>query len=429
MDIKIKKLEKSQLSIACKLTPEEFSKYRYRALKELAENMEIKGFRKGKVPIDMASKFIKEEELYQYGAELCVNDIYPKIIAEHKIEPIENPQISIRNNGTKNNFEWEAVLPVLPQVKLADYKKLSQSSKVKNIEVKDKEIEESLNWLLKSRASYKNKTNEIKIGDLINADIETSSDGNKIEGGDMKNHSFVLGEGRFITGFEENLIGMKQGQTKNFSLIAPADYYRQNLRNKNLDFFVKINSAQETILPELNDDFVKSISKFDSIENLKKSIRDGIYKEKEEAEKERLRMEIIEKIAAESQVEIPDALQKIELEKIMAELKESLEKMGLNMRLYLEMIKKSEEDLKSELSKQAQKRAKIALTLRQIAKEENIEIADKDIEEEINKELLKYGSVAQAQKEIDLESLKNYTKNVLKNKKVFELLENYNKSR
>lgn len=298
--------------------------------------------------------------------------------------------------------------------KLSNYKGL-KAEKNKVI-VKKEEIDKSLEYLQNSRAKIITINQPAKKGNRLEIDFEIRQGGVKIENGTSKNHPLILGQGRFLPGFEKELEGMKADEEKEFSLEPPG-------RGKNFDIKVKINLVQKRELPDINNEFAKSLGNFDSLDGLKQSIKDGLMQEKEIKEKQRIRIELIEKIAQDSEIDAPDDLVKQELEKMIAEFKIGIANMGLDFNRYLKEINKSFDELKKDWQKQAEKRVKIGLCIQEIAQRENIDVSDEEVKERINQDLKHYPDVEQVKKNIDLDALKEYTENILKNEKVFELLE------
>lgn len=303
--------------------------------------------------------------------------------------------------------------------KLANYKGIK--IKKNKLEVKKKEIKKTLDYLQNSRAKIITVNRPAKKGDRAEIDFEVRHNRVKIENGASKNHPLILGQNRFLPGFEKELEGMKTGEEKEFSL-------------KNFDIKVKMNLVQQRDLPNINDEFAKSLGNFESLNALKKSIKEGLLKEKEIKEKQRIRIELIEKVAQESEMEIPSALVEQEIEKMLVEFKTSITGLGLDFETYLKevnpspsaeggRVKKTIDDLKKDWQGQAEKRVRIGLCLGEIAERENIEVTDEEIKERINQDLKHYSNIEEVEKNIDLDALKEYTRAILRNEKVFELLE------
>jgi len=307
------------------------------------------------------------------------------------------------------------------KIKLGKYKGLKV--KKNKMKVKKEEVNKALIFLQNSRAKIITVNRPAKKGDQTEINFEIHQGGVKIENGASKNHPLILGRGHFLPGFEEKLEGMRSGEEKEFSLKAPSNWLDKRIADKNLDFKVKMNLVQERELPAINDEFARSLGNFKSLDELKKSIKEGLFQEKELKEKERIRTELIEKIIQDSEAEIPENFIKLELERMIKELEISIKNLGFDFGIYLKQVNKTIDELKKEWWGQAEKRVRISLCLTAIAQKENIEVNDEEVVERINQDIKNYSSIEKIKKDIDLNALKEYTKSVLKNEKVFELLE------
>lgn len=306
-------------------------------------------------------------------------------------------------------------------IRIKEYKGIK--IKKNKLEVSKDEIKKALEHLQNSRVKTITVNRPAEKGDRIEIDFEIKQGNVKIEGGESKNHPLVLGKGRFLPGFEKELEEMETSQEKEFSLKAPDDWPDKKVAGKSLDFKVKMNLIQKQEFPKIDDEFAKSLGEFKSLKELEKSVEQGIMQEKEQKEKQRIRMELIEKIADDSKVEIPEKLINLEIDKMENELKFSIQNMGLDMETYLKQIKTDINDLKKSWKIEAEKRIKMTLCLDEIADREGINIDDQEVEEKVNQDLKQYPNVEEAKKNIDLDQLKEYTKNVLRNRRVFEFLE------
>jgi trigger factor len=306
-------------------------------------------------------------------------------------------------------------------IQLADYKGIKV--KKNKLKVEKTEVDDSLDYLRRSRAKIITVNRPAEKGNRLEIDFEVRHGGAKIENGTSNNHPLILGEGRFLPGFEKELEGMSAGEEKNFSLKAPKDWPDKRVAEKSLDFKVKMNLVQERQIPELNDEFAKSLGNFASLETLKESVSGGLLGEKEAKEKQRIRIELIEKVAENSKIELPENLIDEELEKMINEFKFSITGLGLDFDKYLQEINKTIPELKKEWKNQAEKRLRIAACLKAIAEKENVEVGDEEVENKINEELKNYPNVEEVKKNIDLKALRVYTKEVLRNEKVLGLLE------
>jgi len=307
------------------------------------------------------------------------------------------------------------------KIELANYKGLKATKR--ELKIEEKELENALKYVQNSRAKLITINDPAQKGNRIEIDFEVRCAGVKVENGESKHHPLILGEGQFLPDFEKNIEGMKAGEEKEFSLKVPAEWADKRVADKNLDFKVKVNLVQERQVPEMNDEFAQSLGKFKTWEEFKKNVIDGLKQEKELMEKQRIRIELIEQVASNSKIEVPQELVKTELENMINEFKLSITQFGLDFETYLTQIKSNIEDLKKSWNEQAEKRAKIGLCIKAIADKEKIIPTTQEIEEKMNQELMRYPDIEKAKKEIDLVALKSYTESIIINEKVFELIE------
>ena len=438
MKLSLQNLPDSKIKILIELSAQEFQEFIERAIEELSQDLVIEGFRKGKVPKEIAMHHLAKEQILERALQRAVEKSYLKVIFENKIEAISQPKIEITKTPqlipsldpresflfVTSPFAFEAEVQILPSFDLPDYKKIASNVKRRKIEVEEKEVEDTLNWLQKSRAKRSQVLSPAQKGNFV--EIEFSSP--QIGTAQPQKDAFILGQGHLIPGFEENLEGMRPGEEKEFSLIFPTEHFQKDLAGKKIKFLVRMKSVQKIELPEINDDFAKELGRFENLQKLKESIREGIYKEKEIAESQRIRGEILDKIIEATFMELPEILIEREKERMVAELRVGVEKkFQIPFRDYLQKIKKTETELKNSFSEPAKKRVKSYLLLKEIAKKENIEVTEEEIETEINKFLKYYPSKEKAERELDIEQLKVYNREMIKNEKTLARLESFAK--
>jgi trigger factor len=424
MKTSITKLPKSKIEIEVELSSLEFDEYYKKAVLNLREKVEIKGFRKGHVPLEIIEKEISQAEILNQSAELAIKESYAKTVEKEGLEIIDKAEIEILKIAKSNPFIFKAKVSVLPEIELPDYKKIAMSVKEKEISIEDKEIKNTLEWLLKSRAKFTKIDREAQKKDFI--EIEYSS--LQIDGGEKKKDSFLLGQGHFIEGFEEKLQGMRAGEEKEFSLFLPKDHIKKELAGKEVGFKVKVKSVLKMELPELNDEFAKSLGNFENLFALENNIKEGIKAEKEIKEKERKREEILEKIADLIKWDLPDNLVQAEKERLFEEFKFNFsQNSGITFDDYLKNNNKTEKEIKESLSGPAEKNIKYFLILTEISKNEKIEVSENEINQEINEILKKYSGVSFAEKKLDLEKIRHYTEDRIRNEKIFQFLEKLSK--
>ena len=424
----IKKLPKSQIEIKITVPRDQWEKYLDVVASEASMEIKIEGFRPGKAPRKMVEQKVGKGVLLNGAAEKAVQKSYVDFVTKEKLEVIGAPEVKIEKIEEGHDLEYTAVVAVAPEVKIKDsykkaVKKINENYKDKKAEATDDETQLELEKLANSRVKLVTVNREIKNNDSAEIDFTVLVDGVPIEGGTSKKHPMVIGKGVFIPGFEENLIGMKAGEEKEFELKFPADYHKKDLAGKPAVFKVKINLVQERQTPAVDDDFAKSLGSFENLEALKKNVREGMLEENQKKLKDQKRTEYIEKIIENMSVDLPEVLTHQEIHQMLQEFEQQLQMMGMNMEQYLGHLKKNKKELEKDWEPQAEERVKSAMALKEIAKLEEVAIDSKEIEEEMNKTLQYYKNVKNIEKNIDMERLYNYTKSMMENEKVFECLE------
>lgn len=407
MKTEIKKLPKSQLEITFELTPEEFIEHFEHAIEHLKGSVKVDGFRPGQAPNKLVEEKLKPEMLLMEAGDHAVQHVYTDYIKESKLDVVGQPEVSIVKIAKGNEFVFKATVTVLPDVELPDHKEIAKTVKGKEVSVSDEEVQDALNYLQKSRAKMALKNDVAKKDDFVQIEYSCK----EVEGGKNVDDQFVLGQGGLIKGFEDNLIGMKDGEEKTFTLEFPE---KSPLAGKKGEFKVKMKAVHKMELPEINDEFAKQLGAFDTLVALKASMKEGMVAEKTEAEKQRVRAEILDKVAEKTKMEMPEAMVAYEQDRLLDDLKNRIAQTAkISFEEYLASVKKTEEEIKETYKKEAEKRMRGFLVLRALGKQEKVEISDKELEEEMKK----YGA------QVDIEQFKEYTKGVLFNEKVFKLLE------
>lgn len=429
MNLKTKKLDASKIEIEIEVSTEDFEVYVNRAASEMGKDISVEGFRKGKAPKDIVENRVGKEHVLEHAAEHAVESFYRMAVEELKIEPIDRPEAEILKLANGNPFIFKVIVPILPEIVLPDYKSIASKIEEIKVNVEEKEIEETLNWLQKSRAKFSLKDGIAENGDLV--EIEYSCPQiSEIGQAEAQKDAFILGEGKFIPGFEENILGSKANEKKNFVIKATGENFPETLKGKNLEFTVLIKSIQKIELPEVNDEFAKTVGKFNNVEELKSNIKEGVKLEKENAQKQKTRETILDEIEKVSSFEIPEILIEREREAMIENMKHEVShKFNISFEEYLKQINKSEEEITSSLSEEAKKRVKKFLILREIGNKEDVQISDAEIEEEINKTLRHYPDNKEVKEKKNMERLMEYNRGILKNEKIFSILEGFLKNK
>ena len=381
MKSKVIKHEKSriELDILCnafsaqKITDQVINKYNL--------EVEVKGFRKGKAPKIMVVEKVGLGKIQQEVINKIVEGGYLYAIKEHKFHPIAQPNISVNKFGLKPDgtigadVEFGLKVDTMPKIKLGDYTKI----KIKDKKILDKdstvspaEVEKVVEHLRQQKSQLKTVDREVKNGDWV--EISFAGKVNKVADERLKSdhHPLVVGSGAMTPGFEEALIGMKKDSEKDSEITFPNDYHSRQFAGKAVKFHIKLHEIKEVILPELNSEFAKQFEQ-NNVEKLKVAIGNQLKDEKNDAQKKQIEAAVIEEVRKLLEVEIPDGLLNSETDRLVNKLEESGEKQGAEFNRYLEMIKKTSDDLYKELTPQAKANIEVGFILGEVIMREEID--------------------------------------------------------
>jgi trigger factor len=420
MNSTVKKINGNQAELTVELGKEELDSYVKKTEELIGKELEIDGFRKGKVPPEQVRKHVDSKKILEEAMELSLKDSMDKAVKEQGYDVITVTDLKIKEN-TPVKLLYTVVLTLFPDVKLSD---LNFHIAKHPIKVEEKEILAALEEIRASRAVLTDKDGFAEKGDKVEIDFEVKSEGKIIEGGVSKNHPLVLGNNTFIPGFEDQLIGMIKDEAKEFSLNAPKDYFHKEIAGKKLDFNVKMVDIKKVKMPELTDEFVKSLGSFENMEKLKESIRTGITEEKKLKERQKERIEILETIISKSDINVPEPMIEQQLQGMISDFDGELHANGMELSMYLAHLNKTQDDLKKEWRANAEKQVKIALILHKLAKEKNLTVTDEELKVPMNEAIqamVLRGQIKEGG--LEVERVKADISNRLLNEKVLTLLE------
>lgn len=344
--------------------------------------MKIPGFRPGKAPADIALQRIDPRHLLEAASDTAVRQTLYSLVAEQKWETVGSPEVNIKKMARGSDFEYEAIFSLMPEIKLGGWKDIKVFQK--SAEVKDEEVEKIIQDLREQRADFIPIDRGIAKGDQVEMEYEMYMDNLRTEEGKQKTDKMIIGRGLFLPEVEENLMGLKTGDEKSFKIVYKPDYAQKRFAGKAVEFRVAIKGAYEAKLPEMTDEWVKSVGNFKNIAELREAIKKNLLSEKEAKEEERAELEALDLILNTAAFgDIPEVLINSETENMLTELKQSIEHQKLSFAKYLEMIKKTEDDLRKEFFAKAEKRIKTSLVIREIAKQEDLKLNDQEIDEEM----------------------------------------------
>ncbi|MBP9751589.1 MAG: trigger factor [Candidatus Moranbacteria bacterium] len=428
MDIKVTKLPKSRVEMEISVPWDEWKGEIDHAAQHLASEIKVEGFRPGKAPRAMLEKRLGKATVLIEGAEHAIDHLYPAALEQSKVDAIGKPEVRLDEVKDGESLRFTVTTAVMPDVTIRPWEKkvksVNEDHRKAKHEVSAEDVEKALRDIAESRAKQVAVAREARESDVVLVDFVVRQGGVPIEGGTSKKHPIVLGKGAFIPGFEEAILGMKEGEEKTVSLTFPEKYHIGMLAGKPADFHVKVIGVQERQIPELDDAFASSLGKFESIAKLRENVAEGMRIEKENEAKEKRRIAILEAILGEAEAEIPEALVEGELRRMISEFGSQAAMAGMTLEDYLARGKKTEKDLANEWRPQAEKRILSGLALDMIAKEREIEAVQEEIEAEMNKVLAYAKSIEKAEKDLDLAAIYDAARSRLRNEKLFELLEN-----
>lgn len=368
--------------IKIKVEGETWENAKQEAYKKANENVKIDGFRKGKAPKDLFIKKYGEDRLNMDAVDIALQKEYVKMLDDNKdLEIIAQPDGHL-TKLTNEGFEFTFTLTLRPEVKLGKYTKLGV--KKEEAKVAKKEIDETIEEMRKRFSELVNKDGAVEEGDTVILDFEGFKDGVPFEGGKAENYSLAIGSKTFIPGFEEALVGLKNGEEKDIELTFPEDYHAEDLKGQKVVFKVKINDIKQTVVPELDEEFFEDLG-MDGI-NDEKSLRDEVEKtilaRKEMESENKYIDELLKEAAKTTEVEIPEVMTEEELHRMIHQYEDNLRMQGITLEQFYQFTNSDEQALKDQMREEANNRITYRLVLEEIAKKENINVTDEEADEE-----------------------------------------------
>lgn len=352
-----------------------------KAAEEIGKNLKVDGFRAGHIPFDIVKKQVGEMALLETASEAMIKKGLVQGVLEHKIETVGAPNVNIKKMVPGNDLEVDVEWSLLPTVTLPDLETISITQKKAKVE--DKEVDDAVGELRRMRASEVVSAEAAGKTDRVVVDMTISLDKVPVEGGTTKDHSVYLDEQAYIPGLTEQLLGLKKDETKLFDLSFPEKYYNKMLAGKTAQFDVKVKEVYARTLPELNEEFAKTLGQ-ESVEKLLSLLRENLLTEAEKKSKETAHAEMIDTLIQKSEFsEIPEILITAEKERLFAEFKAHLEEGGITIDQYLADIKKTVEEVAEGFTDKGVVRIKGSLVLRNLAKLEGIVVSDDELQQEI----------------------------------------------
>lgn len=385
-----------------------------------AKYFNIPGFRKGKAPMQIVEKYYGKEIFFEDAFNEVAGDALEEAVEENKLEVVSRPDIDVTQIEKGKDVIFTAVMQTKPEAELGKYKGIE----IEKIEynVTDEDIEHELGHMQEHNSRLISiEDRPVESGDIATIDFEGFVDGKAFEGGKAEGHDLEIGSNTFIPGFEDQVIGMKIDEEKDIQVKFPDEYFSKDLAGKDATFKVKVHEIKKKELPKLDDEFAKDVSEFDTLKELKEDIKQKQQKQNDEKAKYETQEAVMKAVCENVKVEIPSGMVEMEVENALKDMEQRLSYQGLKLEQYLQMMGKTQEDLKKEYEPQAIEGIKSRLALEAVIKAEKIEATNEDIDEKLKEMAKNYG------KENDEEFIKNenvrkYIKEGLASEKALEFL-------
>ncbi|NLH59650.1 MAG: trigger factor [Clostridiales bacterium] len=377
----LEKLDNNKVKLTIHVGQDSFEEGMQKSYLKNRKSISIPGFRKGKVPRKVMEQYFGESILYEDAINEVFPPAYDQAVKETGIEPVDRPELDIVQIGSGQDFIFTAEVTVKPEVELGQYKGF-EVDRVEYI-VTDEEVEERIKQTLEQNARWVSvEDRPVKTGDRVILDYSGSIDGELFEGGTAEKQNLEIGSGHFIPGFEEQMVGMELGEEKDLKVTFPEEYHAEELKGKEATFHVKLHEIKEKELPDLDDEFAKDVSEFDTLDEYRADIKQKLEKNAEERSNTELKNNLIDLAVNNAKVDIPDVMVDFELDNMLRDIDNQLRYNGLNIESYLKIANTSIDDFRAQYKDDAYNRVKTQLVIEAIGKAENIEVSEEDYEKQ-----------------------------------------------
>lgn len=412
----------SQAKFSMIFSAEDFDAALERAYKSQRGKIVIPGFRKGKAPRSIIERHFGEGIFFEDAIDDCLEKAYPKALDELKLKPVDRPSLEFGEEplAKGKGFEVKVSVTVVPDITVKNYKGIK--AEISEHKVEESDIDADIDMLRQRNARLVVFEGPAEKGDTVVLDYAGSTDEGPFEGGSAENQTLVLGSGRFIPGFEEQLEGCKAGDEKDVKVKFPEDYHAEELAGKDAVFKCKLHEVKRKEYPELDDEFVKDVSEFDTMEELREDTRAKLEKRFADAREYQAKDAVMNAVYEANPIEIPAIMIEDEAANMMNEFAQQLGYQGLNIDTYCEILNKSKDDLIEEFKPDAEKRVKSRLIVEAVADQENIEASEEETEKEMEAMAAQYGMDPAKFRSIMDEDNIEYIKQDIRSRKAIDLM-------
>ena len=420
MNCKLEKTENAnEVKLEITIEAEKFENAMKKVYFQNAKYFNIPGFRKGKAPMNIVEKYYGAQIFYEDAFNEVATEAYDEALKENDIEAVSRPEVDIIQMEKGKDVIFTAVVQTKPEVELGKYKGV-EITKVEYT-VEEKDVEHELGHMQEHNSRLVTvEDRALENGDISTIDFEGFVDGVAFEGGKAEGHELEIGSGSFIPGFEDQLVGMKIDEEKEINVKFPEEYFSKELAGKDAVFKVKLHSIKKKELPELDDEFAKDVSEFDTLAELKASIKEKLEKSNAQRAKYETEEAAMKAVCEDAKLDIPTGMIELEVDNMMKDFEQRLSYQGLNLEQYLKMIGRTEEEMRKEYEPQATEAIKSRLVLEAIINAEKIEASEEEINAKMEEMANNYGK--KVEELSGNENLKKYLNDGIKSEKALEFI-------
>jgi trigger factor len=415
-------LSNSRLQLEFELPSEQLDRAVVTAVGRLSRQVRVPGFRPGKAPRVMLERVIGAGAVVEEALDIVVADAWREAVKEQGIAPLTSPEVDVTQGEEGKPVIFKAVVQVSPEVKLGDFEHFNFRPEIGPVD--ETMVDKVVGELRDAEARLEPVTDGsgAQKGDYAIIAFTGLRDGQPFPGGSSERMPLILGEQRFIPGFEEELMGLPIGETREFDVVFPAEYQEESLRDKKVHFEVTLKELRRKVLPEESDEFARSVGKFADMDELREELRSRLEANSTDRARHEFADRIIDYAVANATVELPDILVDQEVEVMHDELRSALARQGISQEVYLKVSNKTEEDLHAELRPDAAKRVKTLLVLTEVARAKGVEVSDAEIQGEVDEARLRYGKSPDVLRYFESDRGRNYIRSTLRRSKTVEQL-------
>ncbi len=413
MKAELVKKEGNKVTLKITVDNNKFEEAVNKAYNKTKGKYNIPGFRKGKAPKVVIETQYGKGVFYNDAIDMLFPEVYPEAIKELNIDPIDRPDLDIEEISKDNGLVMVVNVEVKPEFELGAYKGI-EISKVDNT-VREEDVEARLNEMVNRNARLTSVEDKaLENGDTAVIDFEGFENGVAFEGGKGENYNLVIGSNTFIPGFEDQLVGKKAGEEVEVNVTFPETYHAENLAGKPVVFNVKVNDVKVKEVPALDDEFAKDTTEFETLAELRADVKAKLEEQAKNAADAEMRNALVEKVSANTEVEVPEAMVQHQIDNMLMELNYQLQYQGLNLEQLLQMTGRGLDELREERRADAERLVKSSLVLEAIAEKENVEANDADVDAELEKMAAMYNmeveKIKSSLRETDIEDIKGQIK-------------------